>query len=87
MNAVLEVMSGPADGEAVPIHAPVVRLGPCEGSLLSLSYDPLVPKEGVELKVGEEGVWIGPSMKDYGEIFQVGQTWLRVVAAPQEGHS
>jgi hypothetical protein len=60
-----------------------VRLGnEPEDSFVVIDYDPDFPSGGVRLRLEEGGVRIevaGDSTpKGYGELFQVGQIWLRV---------
>jgi len=84
-RGLLEVMSGPQDGETLPVREPWVIVGPVPDALLPLSYDPTVPEGGVRIKLSETGVEIGSSAQaGYGELFKVGQVWMRVLA-PEEG--
>jgi len=77
---VLEVLNGPEDGLQINLSNPRFLLGPVEGAALRLDYDPLVPPEGVEIQLGEEGVKVaGEAKVNYGETFEVGQVKLRIL--------
>lgn len=87
MPALLEIHSGPHDGlrKTWPEH-PEVRLHKTQGPqvFLIIDYDPAFPTEGVVLRLQEtQGgveVQVGTvsSFRRFGEVFQVGQTWLCV---------
>lgn len=81
----LELLSGPEDGRLCPIHNKVVTIGPVPNALVSLDYDPRMPRDGVEVKLEEEAVRVGSESHAYGKLFQIGQVWMRVLASPQEG--
>jgi hypothetical protein len=85
MPICVEVLSGPRDGlsKAWPEGPEEVKLGnDPESSFLVVDYDPKFPSGGVRLRLEEGGVRIeaegDSTLKGYGELFQLGQIWLRV---------
>lgn len=84
-KALLELLSGPGDGEVLPLNEKEIVLGPVSGALLRLEYDPQVPREGVRIRLLENGVEVGSRTVLYGEPFQVGQTWMRILVPQREG--
>ncbi len=79
--AVLEVMSGPQDGRIIPIENETFFVGPIPGSLVTLDYDDRVPKEGVKIMLGETSIIVGEEGEKvpYGNLFRIGQVWLRII--------
>jgi hypothetical protein len=83
-QAFLEVMSGPEDGKVVTINSSEVVLGPAVGALLLFPYDNAVPQGGVKILLREGDLLVGTEVKRYGELFKVGQIWLRILRPQKE---
>ena len=83
-RALLEVMSGPEDGKVVLINSEEVVLGPVAAAFLSLSYDNTVPQAGLRISLRNEDFLVGEEVKRYGELFKVGQVWLRILRPQRE---
>lgn len=85
-RAYLQVMSGPEDGETVEVRHTNALVGPVSDALLSLAYDPTVPQEGVRIDIGGDRAQIGDDLQvSSGELFRVGQVWMRIVLPTKEG--
>lgn len=87
MPALLEIHSGPYDGLRKPWPnqpAIILRNTQSPEAFLIIDYDPQFPAEGVRVSLQEArgGVEVrlgnDPSFKSFGELFQVGQTWMCV---------
>ena len=84
VQALLEVMSGPEDGKVMAINSSKAVLGPVADAVLSLSYDNTVPQNGLKIILREENLLVGTEVKRYGELFKVGQVWLRILRPQRE---
>ena len=90
-KANLVVMSGPDDGAIFELNDTKVLIGDSPECQVVIHYDPQLPPDGVEMRIqgnslifkdkanGKEGIG------KFGELYQVGQTWIAVYRSQEEG--